>query len=135
MRPTPVRHVIAKVAVYRLTSANMARCEERPSRLATMNPNRPHKKPAARKIKAPIGPPRVPAVNPTSEVPDTAAIADIRNQSVGGGAATQFLEMLFGWSSGGCHGFISQAISRPAMQTSQKRPKPAVCSRFRGGEA
>ena len=42
--------------------------------------------------------------------------------------ATHFSETPFG----GCHGFISQAMSLPAMQIWQKSPKPAVCSRFLG---
>jgi hypothetical protein len=79
-------------------------------------------------------PTKVPAVNPTSEVPDTAAIAEIRNQSVGGGLqliSRDAVRLVIGWLPR----LPSQAISRPTMETSHKRPKPAVCSRFRGGEA
>ena len=59
----------------------MARREERVSRLATATASSPHKKPTAPKIMASTGPPpRVPAVNPTSEVPATVAIAGIRGK-------------------------------------------------------
>ena len=42
-------------------------------------------------------------------------------------SVTHFSEAPFG----GRQGFISQVISRPTMQTLQKSPKPAVCSRSR----
>jgi hypothetical protein len=79
--PTPVKPVIAKVAVYRLIFANMARREEPLSRLARRNARTPHKNPIAPKVMAATGPPRVPALNPTSDVPATAAIAGIRGKA------------------------------------------------------